>query len=327
MTSKGILYLTEDEIKQCITMPEAVALAEKGIQADAVGQVAGDKFYMHVSDAGFIKPFSGYLEGEDLAYVKTFSFFEGNTAKGLPTISSMVLLFEATTGLPVCLLEGGWITATKTGASTAVTAKYLARADSKVVCIFGAGQQGRTHLAGLTQVFDLAEARIVDAMPEVAARYAEEMSAKLSLPISVPKTRESAVRGADIVVTVTTGNEPMVHTAWVKPGTFVAKMGSYQEVEFSLLTAADKVIVDNWHYVRPRVPELITLCERGEFSEKDIHAEWPDIVGGRAPGREADDEVILYIALGIWGEYAAILPQVYRKAVELGLGVRLAVSF
>ncbi len=104
-------------------------------------------------------------------------------------------------------------------------------------------------------------------------------------------------------------------------------MGSYQEVELSLLTAADKVVVDCWHYVRPRVPELITLCERGEFSREDIHAEWPDIVGGRAPGRESDDELILYLALGIWGEYAAILPHVYRRAVERGLGTPLPTSF
>jgi len=327
MRSKEILYLTEDDVKQCITIPEAVALSRKGIQADAVGQVAGNKFYMHVGDAGFIKPFSGYLAGEGLAFVKTFSFFEGNTARGLPTTSSMVLLFEAATGLPVCLMEGSWITATKTGASTAVTAEYLARAGSRVVCIFGAGQQGRTHLEGLAQVFDLAEARIVDAIPEVAARYAEEMSARLGLPVVTPDTREAAVRGADIVVTVTTGNEPMVHTAWLKPGAFVAKMGSYQEVELSLLTAADKVIVDSWRYVRPRVPELITLGERGEFSEKDVHADWTEVVGGRAPGRESDDEIILYIALGIWGEYAAILPHVYRRARELGLGIRLPASF
>lgn len=196
-----------------------------------------------------------------------------------------------------------------------------------MVCIFGAGQQGRSHLEGLVQVFDLAEARIVDAVPEAAVRYAEEMSAKLGLPVIVPEIREAAVRDADIIVTVTTGNEPMIHTAWVKPGAFVAKMGSYQEVELSLLTTAGKVIVDCWRYIRPHVPELIALGERREFSEKDIHAEWPEVVGEGAPGRESDDEIILYIALGIWGEYAAILPHVYRKAVELGLGARLPVSF
>ena len=327
VASREMLYLTEADVQRCLTMPEAVALAEKGVVADAAGDVVGAKFYMSVGGAGFIKPFSGYLAGKELAFVKTFSFFEGNPAQGLPTTSSMVLLFEAHTGLPVCLMEGGWITAIKTGASTAVTAKYLARADSRTVCIFGAGQQGRSHLAGLAQVFDLEGARVVDALPKVAARYAAEMSAELGFPVVVPETREAAVRGADIVVTVTTGNEPLVRTAWLKRGAFVAKMGSYQEVELSLFTTADKVIVDCWRYVRPRVPELIVLGEQGEFSEKDLHAEWPDVVGGRATGRESDDEVILYVALGIWGEYAAILPHVYRRAVELGLGHRLPLSF
>ena len=325
MAAQDLLYLTEADVQRCITMPEAVTLAEKGLIADAAGNVAGNKFYMPLGDAGFIKPFSGYLLSEDLAFVKTFSFFEGNPARGLPTTSSMVLLFQANTGLPVCLMEGNWITAIKTGASTAVTAKHLARADSQVACIFGAGQQGRTHLEGLAQVFDLKEARIVDALPEAATRYAQELSARLSLPVVVPESRETAVRGADIVVTVTTGNEPMVHTAWVKPGVFVAKMGSYQEVELSLLTAADKVFVDRWDYVRPRVPELIALGEK--FSKKDIHAEWPDVAGGRATGRESDDEIILYIALGIWGEYAAILPHVYHRAVDLSLGIHLPLSF
>jgi len=88
------------------------------------------------------------------------------------------LLFEAVTDLPVCLMEGGWITAVKTGASTAVTAKYLARTDSKTGCIFGAGRQGRSYLEGLSQILDLAEARIVDALPEAAAQYAKEMSAR-----------------------------------------------------------------------------------------------------------------------------------------------------
>ena len=128
----AILYLTEGEVKQCITMQEAVVLSDKGIQADALGRVVGDKFYMQTGNRGFIKPFSGYLEGEEYAFVKTFSFFEGNRAIELPVTSSLVLLFDAQTGLPTCIMEGNWITALKTGASTAVTAKYLARPDSKV---------------------------------------------------------------------------------------------------------------------------------------------------------------------------------------------------
>ncbi len=323
MTVREVLYLAESEVQQCMTMPEAVVLAEKGILAEGVGKADGDKFYMQIRDEGFIKPFSGYLEGEDLAYVKTYSFYEGNQQKDLPVTDSIVLLFEAATGLLVCHMEANWITALKTGASTAITTKHLARADSKIATIFGAGQQGRTHLLGLAEVFDLDEVRIVDVIPEAASRYAEEMGEQTGLQITTPSSPEEAVRGADIIVTVTTGNASNVEFSWVKPGTFIAKIGSYQELAPDVLLEVDKLIVDRWKYVSNRNPEVKELVKAGKLSESDIHAEWPDIIGERAVGRESDSEIILYISLGIWGEYAAILPQVYRRAKELGLGTVL----
>ena len=321
-----ILYLTESDVQQTLTVAEAVDLAEKGIKADAAGQVVGDKFYMAVDEAGFIKPFSGYLLGEELAFVKTFSFFPGNPARfNRTTTSSMVLLFDAETGLPVCLMEGGWVTALKTGASTAVTAAHLARPDSAVVTIFGAGMLGRTHLRALTHRFPLRHAYIVDILPQAAEAYAAELEPELDFPVEpVPLAeRERAVREADVVITVTTGDQPLVERDWLQQGAFVARLGSYQEVALDVITEADKVVVDNWHYLRPRIPELKMLAQEGRFEFENVHAEWPDVVGGRRPGRESPDEVIVYIALGTWGEYAAILPEVYRRAKELGLGKRL----
>ena len=115
---KSILYLTEADVQRTLTVAEAVDLAEQGIRADGAGQVVGDKFYMNVGQAGFIKPFAGYLEGEELVFVKTFSFFPDNPKRfGRGTTSSMVLLFDAETGLPACIMEAGWVTALKTGRS------------------------------------------------------------------------------------------------------------------------------------------------------------------------------------------------------------------
>jgi ornithine cyclodeaminase/alanine dehydrogenase-like protein (mu-crystallin family) len=324
-----ILYLTESDVQQTLKMAEAVDLAEKGIQADASGQVVGEKFYMAVGEAGFIKPFSGYLLGEKLAFVKTFCFFPGNPAQfGCSTTSSLVLLFDAETGLPVCLMEGAWVTALKTGASTAVTAARLACSNSATVTIFGAGMLGRMHLRALTHRFSLRQAYVVDILPQAAAAYVAELEPELDFPVeSVPLAdREWAVRQADIVITVTTGDQPLVERAWLRPGAFVARLGSYQEIALDVIIDADKVVVDNWHYVRPRIPELKVLSQEGRFGFEDVHAEWPDVVAGRRPGRESPDELILYIALGIWGEYAAILPEVYRRARALGLGHRLPQS-
>ena len=322
MIAKDILYLTEDEVAQCMTAGKAVHLAEKGIKADGAGQVAGDKFYMNVGDRGFIKPFSGYLGGEEYAFVKSFTFFEGNRAKGLPVTDSMVILFDAYTGLPACIMEANWITSMKTGASTAVTAKYLSRPDSRVLTIFGAGGLGRTHLLCFNEIFDLDEVRVVDVIPGAAERFASEMAEETGLSFVIPRSPEAAVREADLVLTVTTGSAVNVELPWLKPGAFIARLGSYQEIALNLLLEANKLVVDRWAYVSYRVPEIVELVQAGKLSEEDVHAEWPDIVAGRAVGRESQDEIILYIALGILGEYAAILPSVYRRAKALGLGVR-----
>jgi ornithine cyclodeaminase/alanine dehydrogenase-like protein (mu-crystallin family) len=326
---ESILYLTESDVQQTLTVAETVDLAEKGIKADAAAQVVGDKFYMNVGEAGFIKPFSGHLAGEELAFVKTFSFFPGNPAQfGASTTSSMVLLFDAETGLPVCLMEGGWVTALKTGASSAVTAAYLARPEAATVTIFGAGTLGRMHLRALINRFSLRHAYILDVLPQAAEAYVAELGSEMDFPVeAIPlEERERAVRDADIVITVTTGDQPLVELDWLRPGAFVARLGSYQEVALDVITGADKVVVDDWHYVSPRIPELKMLAQQGRFGFEDVHAEWPDIVGGRKPGRESPGEIIVYIALGIWGEYAAILPQVYRRAQALGLGQPLPQS-
>lgn len=322
-----LLYLTESDVEQTLAVAEAVDLAERGIKADAAGLVAGDKFYMNVGQAGFIKPFSGYLAGEALAFVKTFSYFPQNPTRfDCPTTSSMVLLFDAETGLPVCLMEAGWVTALKTGASSAVTAAWLARPGSDTAVIFGAGTLGRMHLRALACRFSLSRAWIVDVLPQAAEAYAAELGQELGIAVEplLLEEREQVVRQADMIFTVTTGNQPLVERSWLRPGAFVARLGSYQEVALDVITDADKVVVDNWGYVRPRIPELEALAQKGSFGVDDLYAEWPEIVSGKRPGRESPAEVIVYIALGIWGEYAAILPAVYRRARKMGLGCQLA---
>ena len=242
----------------------------------------------------------------------------------MPVTDSMVFLFDADTGLPACIMEANWITAMKTGASTAVTAKYLSRSDSRVMTIFGAGGLGRTHLLCFNEVFDLDEVRVVDVIPGVAEKFASELANATGLSIVTPDSPEAAVRDSDLIVTVTTGSAVNVEAPWLKPGAFIARMGSYQEVALDLLLKADKLVVDRWAYVSYRVPELVELIQAGKLSADDVYAEWPDIIAGKAAGRESQEEIILYIALGIWGEYAAILPSVYRQAKELGLGARVA---
>ncbi len=323
---RSILYLTESDVQRTLTVGEAVDLAERGIKADGVGQVAGDKFYMNVNNAGFIKPFSGYIAGEDYAFVKSFSFFPSNREKyDLPPTSSVVLLFDAETGLPACIMEANWVTGLKTAASTAVTTAYLARPESQVVTIFGAGTLGRLHMRSVAERFKLKQGYFVDILPDVAVKCAADLEPELGFPIAAVELeeRESVVRKSDIIFTVTTGDQPLFEHSWLKPGCFIARLGSNQEVDYDVITQADKVIVDSWKYASPRIPEIIHLVKSGKFKFDDVHAEWPSVVAGESPGRESSEEIIIFMALGIWGEYAAILPEVFRKAVDMGLGQSL----
>jgi ornithine cyclodeaminase/alanine dehydrogenase-like protein (mu-crystallin family) len=320
---KEILYLSEEDVQKTLTVAEAVDLAEKGIKADGVGHVNGDKFYMDVNDDGFIKPFSGYIAGEEYAFVKSFSYFPSNPEKyNRPTTSSQVILLDYETGLPACFMGADWVTGLKTAASTAVTTAYLARPESDTVTIFGAGTLGRLHLKAVAERFNLKQAYFVDIVPEVAQTCAADLEAELGFEVAAVslEERENAVRKSDIIFTVTTGSQELVYWDWLKAGTFVARLGSYQEVAFDVITKADKVIVDRWKYVSPRIPEVVQLLKEGRFARDDVYAEWPDIVVGKVPGRQSADEIIVYIALGIWGEYAAILPEVFRQAKSKGLG-------
>jgi ornithine cyclodeaminase/alanine dehydrogenase-like protein (mu-crystallin family) len=281
---------------------------------------------MDVGEKGFIKPFSGYIQGEQFAFVKSFSYFPGNPDKyRRPTTASQVILIDAETGLPVCFMGADWVTGLKTAASTVVTTSYLALPESGTVTIFGAGTLGRLHLKALDKRFNLEQAYFIDIIPEVANKCANELKQELGFPVEAVSLtdREEAVRSSDIIFTVTTGSQELVYKEWLKPGTFIARLGSYQEVALDVITEADKVVVDRWKYVSPRIPEVIQLVNEGKFSQDKVYAEWPDIVSGNVPGRESEAEIIIYIALGIWGEYAAILPEVYRRARSLGLGLDL----
>ena len=165
-------------------------------------------------------------------------------------------------------------------------------------------------------------------LPKVAEKCAVELEPIVGFPVkAIPlEDREKVVRESDIIFTVTTGSQALFEHRWLKPGVFIARLGSYQEVDHDIIIKADKVIVDHWKYVSPRIPEIVELVDKGEFSIDRVYAEWPAIVAEQVPGRETSDEIIVYIALGIWGEYAAILPEAFRKAKSLGLGQRLPCS-
>lgn len=317
-----VLYLSQADVKKCLSVKDTVEVVEDSIRILGQGKaIQPPKIYMEIEKYhGFIKPMIAFVdEPLNVSATKNFTFFPENRKLGMPTILATIILNDPQTGVPLAIMDGTWVTVLRTAAATAVAAKYLAKRNSEVVGIFGAGVQGRSHLMALNEIFKLKSVRIADISREYRVQFAEEMSRKLGLDITPVDSNEQAVKGADIVVTVTTGNEPLVKKEWVESGMFVAKVGSYQEVDFGMPALVDKLVVDWWEYVSHRVPELIETNTR----RKDVYAELAEIVSGKKSGRESDTEKILFISIGMGVEDAGAALHAYKRAKELGIGQNL----
>lgn len=322
MSEKELLYLSQKDVQACLSMKETVEEVEKAIKLLAEGKaVQPPKIYMTIPDHhGFIKPMTAYITSMGVSASKIFAFFPDNPQKyGKPTVHATVVLNDGLTGVPIAIMDGTWITALRTAASSAIAAKYLAKSNSHVVGMIGAGVQGMTHLEALGIVHRIEEVRAFDVIPKVKERYVNLMGSK-GFNIKPVSSYKEAVLGSDIVVTCTVGDEVMVKSEWFTPGMFIAKIGSYQELDTKVITDADKVVVDWWEYVSSRVKELNQLKSKNLFDRRNIYAELHEVVGGQKPGREKSDEKIVFISLGMGVEDLAAAMYAFRRAKELGLG-------
>lgn len=325
MSQNTCLYLSEKDVKDCIGMKETVEEVEKAIKILAKGQaIQPPKIYMTIpKHHGFIKPMTAYVEPMEVAVSKIFAFFPDNPLKhNMPTVHATIVVNDAKTGVPVALMDGTWITALRTAATSAVAAKYLAKKDSPVLGIIGTGVQGITHTEAFGNVRKIEEVRAFDIVPKIKDRFVKEMTDK-GFDVKPVSSYKEAVVGADIVATCTVGDEVMVKPEWFVSGMFIAKVGSYQEVDTKVVTDADKVVVDWWEYVSTRVKELNMLMDKRLFDRSKVYAEIHEVVGGLKPGREKTDEKILFISLGMGVEDAAAAMYVYKRAKERGLGTTI----
>ena len=222
------------------------------------------------------------------------------------------------------IAEATTVSAMRTGAVGGLAVKYLAceRAETMLVC--GAGAQGRTQLeAALLARPQLKTVYIYDLFFDPAQAYAEEMSKKLGVTIIPVENVEAAAREADIIVTVALANEPFIEADWLKKGCLLLQMADY-EVTYDCVRKADKRIVDTWDGIKHRLVSTIALmAAEGLISDEDIYAELGSIINGKLPGRENDDEIIYFQAVGMGIEDICIVKRAYDLARKQGLGVEL----
>ncbi|MEM3488926.1 MAG: ornithine cyclodeaminase [Nitrososphaerota archaeon] len=325
------LYLNQqDVVKTGLNMEIAIKAMERALSLYTEGKtIMPFKTVLDLDERkrGRINAMPAYVGGEyDIAGIKWIAGFPPNIYKGLPRATALIILNDAWNGFPLALMDSTLISAMRTGAVTGMGAKYLTRKDSKTVAMIGAGVQARTQLEALVKVLSLLEeVRVFDVRREAAENYAKEMGEKTGLRVIVSENPEQAVKGADIIVTVTVADEPIVKASWVNEGSFFAAVGSYREEEDEAVLRADKIVLDGIeHVIHRETPIVAQLVLSGKMKQERIYGEIGEIILGRKPGREKPEEKIFFSPIGMAVDDIVLAKHVYDMAREKGVGTYLS---
>jgi ornithine cyclodeaminase/alanine dehydrogenase len=311
-----ILVLSKKDLEKVLTMKDTINTVQEAFRGLATGESIIPPLILmdapkHNGSWG-IK--AGVLNNQDVIGLKlSCGYFENPKKYNLPSIMGVVLIADLKNGTPLALMDGLQLTAYRTGAVAGVAARHLARKDSEVAAICGAGTQGRTQLIALNEIFKLREVRVYDIVQELREKYAKEMSMKLGLNVRPVDNASDALKGADVVSTATPSKEPYIKSEWIKPGTHITTVGSdegnKQELDSSIYYKA-KVVVDkrevalNKKYLKPEL----------------IYAELGEIIAGMKPGRTNPDEITVMDSTGLGIQDVAAGLAAYRLAKEKGIG-------
>jgi ornithine cyclodeaminase len=260
------------------------------------------------------------------AGVKIVSDYVYNYEQGLPSEMAILALFDPTNGMPRAILDAAGITDMRTGAVTAVGAKYLAPKGAKVLGHIGARGSAYWNVRLLDKLFGFDEIRVHSRRPESQNAFAERLSHDLGKPVLAMSNWQETVQGADIVVEASRLLEPapMLKTEWIKPGAFVVPYGTMSAVELSLTDIMSKLVVDDWGQCKGGpYGALREHVNAGKLSETTLYAEMGQIVAGLKPGRESENETILFWHRGLSLSDIALGHAMLAKAQKLGIGQRL----
>ncbi|MEV6347566.1 ornithine cyclodeaminase family protein [Actinoplanes sp. NPDC051851] len=308
---------------------DAIAAIEDVVAAHGRGETVFEPRTHLVPDnggAGHFNILRGHVTPLGMSGVKVVGDFVPNYQRGLPSELAMLTLYDPQTGVPLAILDATWITEMRTGAMTAVGAKHLARPDSRILGHVGARGTAFANVTLLDRLFPLEEIRVTSRRPESREAFAEQLRAATDTPVRVVATADEVYDGADILVEATRLQEPqpLLRTAAVRPGAFVVPYGTISAVELDLLDVMDKVVVDDWREAQAgRFGALRAHVDTGRLTEQSLYAQLGEIVSGRKPGRERDDERILFWHRGLSILDIALGHLILRRAEAAGTGTML----
>lgn len=328
-----MLVLTADDVRKALPMREAIDAVKRAYAAVSDGRVemplrARVPVTPHDALSLFMPAYVGGDAGEALA-VKVVSLFPQNPSRDLAYIQAAVLVLEADTGRALALLEGSSLTAIRTGAASGAAADLLARQDSRVAAVFGAGAQGRTQLEAACTVRHIEQAWVYDSDAKRSGLLVAEMAGQGPIPrdLRSASTPQEALAGADVVCTATTSLTPVFADRDLKPGVHISAVGSYtpdmQEIPPETVKRA-LVVVDARSAALVESGDLIKPLQSGLFGEDHIHAELGEIILGRKPGRQSAEQTTYFKSVGIAAQDVLAAQVAVGNALRLGLGQQVA---
>jgi len=330
MPGVTITYLSGPDIDRLsLSDEEILAAVERGLHAQGMGEAVIEPRVHLVpgpSNKGHFNILRGYVAPLQLAGVKIVGDFLDNYKRGLPSEMALINLFDPLTGAPRAILDATAITEMRTGALTALGAKYLAPGKSRILGHVGARGTSYWNVRLLDRLFDFAEIRVHSRRRESREAFAEQLERDLNKKVIVAPDWRSCLQGADIMVEASRLDVPAEHFKrdFVKRGSLVVPYGTISALELSLPAVMDKIVVDDLGQFRAgKFGALRPHIDQGILNEEDIHAELAEIVVGRKPGRETDDETILFWHRGLSISDIALAAAMLGKAETQKIGQTL----
>jgi alanine dehydrogenase len=318
-----------DVARLALTDAEILGAVEAALAAQGRGETVIEPRMHLVPDKavhGHFNVLRGYVKPLGVAGVKVVGDFVDNYKHGLPSEMALLNLFSPTTGMPLAVIDASVITDMRTGAVTALGARHLARQDSRILGHIGARGSSYWNVRLLAGLFAFDEIRVHSRRPESRTAFGDRLARDLGRPIRVVDDWQSCIEGADIVVEASrlTKPEPLLHTAWIKPGACVIPYGTMSAVEDDLTDIMDKFVMDDWGQASAGPFGCLRRhIDSGRLTQAHLHAELGQIVAGLKPGRERAAETILFWHRGLSLSDIALGHAMLEKAKTLGIGQRL----
>ena len=316
----------------CLDIHMAMRAAESSLRAFNEGDVLFPEKIVQIFNDDTqerINCLPATFKSKRICGMKWVSVFPPNPIKhGIQNLSAVIILSEIEHGFPIAFMEGTLCSNVRVGTMGALAAKYLARQDSESIGFIGAGEQAKMHLIAMkTAIPSLKRCGIAAKQSSEEEQFVREMSSIIpDMEFSAANSDlKNAVDGADIIVTATSAQAPLLKAEWMKKGAFYSHVGGWED-EYAVAKQCDKIVCDDWETVKHRTQTLSRMYKEGELTDGDVYANLEELVIGAKPGRENDDERIYFNAVGLAYVDVAIAIAMFETACQAGLGQDLQIQ-